>query len=144
MAGVRAVALHPLEAVDHGRAPEGPHPLGGEHDVVVHLADAHVVAALVAPARALLRPAPEGGPEGHVLDRERRHHRVVRLHRRRADDVGVGVEEAGGEAHRLEVEVVVEDLEGLVAPLVVQVHEADRALLALGGDLRVAELLVGA
>ena len=143
-ARVRAVAFHSLEAVDHRRAPEGAHALRGEHDVVVHLADAHVVAALVAPARALLRPAPERRAEGHVLDREGGHHRVVRLQGGGADDVSVLVQEPGGQAHRGQVQVVVEDLERLVAPLVVEVHEADVTLAALGGDLRVSELLVGA
>ena len=50
-----------------------------------------------------------------------------------ADHVGVGVEEARREAHRLQVQVVVQDVERLVATLVVQVDERDLALRVLGG-----------
>ena len=108
----------------------------------MHLPDADVVAPLVAPPRGVLGPAAQRRPERHVLHGERRDHRVVRLHGGGADDVGVGVEQARREPDRLQVQVVVEDLERLVPRLGVEVHEAHLAVPVLGRHLHVAELLV--
>lgn len=48
-AGGGAVAFHAVETINDRGAPEGTHLLRGEEHVVLHLADADVIFALVAP-----------------------------------------------------------------------------------------------
>jgi hypothetical protein len=77
----------------------------------------------------------------HVLDGEGHHHDVVRFHDRRADDEGVGVEQTRRQARGYHVEIVVDQGDGLVPGLAIQVDQLHLLRAPLRRQAVVAELL---
>ena len=140
-AGTGAVAFHAFVAVEQRDAPIRPHFLRGEQHIVMRLADARVVLALVIPSRRFLRRLVQRSAQHHVLHGERRHHGVVRLQHAGADDVGVGIQQARGQSHGLEVQIVIDQRNHLVFGLGIQVHQGDVARGLIGGQLGVPEVL---
>ena len=137
-----SVALHPLEAVDDGGAPVRLQPLRGQEHVVQALADADVVPALVVPPCRLLGCLVQRRAQDHVLDRERDDGDVVRLHAGGAEDEGVGVDQARGQAHRGDVNVEIDQRQEDVLGLLVEIEQADLLVLpGQGGVLEVVESL---
>ena len=105
------------------------------------LADARVVLALVIPSRGFLRRLVQRSAQHHILHGERGHHGVVRLQHAGADHVGVGIQQARGETHGLEVKIVIDQRNDLVFGLGIQVHQRDVAGGLIGGQLGVSEIL---
>ena len=139
-AGTGPVAFHAFVAIEQRHTPIGPQFLRGEQHIVVSLPDARVVLALVIPSGRFLRRLVQRGAQHHVLDGERGHHGVVRLQHARADDVGIGIQQARRQAYRLKVQVVIDQRDDLVFGFRIQIHQRDVARGAVGGEFDVPEI----
>ena len=139
-AGTGSVAFHAFVAVEQRDAPIGPQFLRGEQHIVVGLPNARVVLALVIPPRRFLRRLVQRSAQHHVLDGERGHHGVVRLQHARADDVGVGIQQARRQADRLKVQVVIDQRDHLVFAFGIQIHQRDVPGGVVGGEFHVPEV----
>ena len=137
----RSVAFHALPAIQHSRAPERLQPLRGERNVHVGLAHAAMIDPFVIPVPGFFAGAVQRRAQGHVLERKRGHHGVMRFEHGRADDEGFRVQEPGRQPGWHQVQVAVQNGMRLKPALLIQIHQADLQRFMLRPHLDIAEIV---